>query len=93
MELEELRYRWMLYKSKLQEAGDLRGLLKHKVQRKKIFSFYIKLYVYFLFRFLYLDFYNNYYLSFPQEPVCTYFSLHFFSYITFICLCHETKCF
>ncbi|XP_067223828.1 nesprin-3 [Chanodichthys erythropterus] len=30
MELEELRYRWMLYKSKLQEAGDLRGLLKHK---------------------------------------------------------------
>ncbi|CAM4648070.1 unnamed protein product [Leuciscus chuanchicus] len=30
IELEELRYRWMLYKSKLQEAGDLRGLLKHK---------------------------------------------------------------
>ncbi|XP_067311875.1 nesprin-3 [Pseudorasbora parva] len=29
-ELEELRYRWMLYKSKLQEAGDLSGLLKHK---------------------------------------------------------------
>lgn len=39
MELEELRYRWMLYKSKLQEAGDLRGLLKHKVQRKKILSY------------------------------------------------------
>ncbi|XP_052476055.1 nesprin-3 [Carassius gibelio] len=30
VELEELRYRWMLYKSKLKEAGDLRGLLKHK---------------------------------------------------------------
>jgi len=30
-ELEELRYCWMLYKSKLQEAGDLKGLLKHKV--------------------------------------------------------------
>lgn len=30
IELEELRYHWMLYKSKLQEAGDLRGLLKHK---------------------------------------------------------------
>ncbi|KAG1972973.1 nesprin-3 [Pimephales promelas] len=29
-ELEELRYCWMLYKSKLQEAGDLKGLLKHK---------------------------------------------------------------
>lgn len=43
IELEELRYRWMLYKSKLQEAGDLRGLLKHKVRRKKI--------LYFVFRF------------------------------------------
>lgn len=53
MELEELRYRWMLYKSKLQEAGDLRGLLKHKVQRKKIFSFYIKLYVYFFYFFVF----------------------------------------
>ncbi|XP_016105644.1 nesprin-3-like [Sinocyclocheilus grahami] len=30
VELEELHYRWMLYKSKLKEAGDLRGLLKHK---------------------------------------------------------------
>ncbi|XP_056123130.1 nesprin-3 [Rhinichthys klamathensis goyatoka] len=30
IELEELRYHWMLYKSKLQEAGDLKGLLKHK---------------------------------------------------------------
>ncbi|XP_016428183.1 nesprin-3 isoform X1 [Sinocyclocheilus rhinocerous] len=30
MELEELRYCWMLYKSKLKEAGDLRGLLKNK---------------------------------------------------------------
>ncbi|XP_052001938.1 nesprin-3-like [Xyrauchen texanus] len=30
VEQEELRYRWMLYKSKLKEAGDLRGLLKRK---------------------------------------------------------------
>ncbi|XP_059376056.1 nesprin-3 isoform X1 [Carassius carassius] len=30
VELEELRYRWMLYKSKLKEAGDLKGLLKNK---------------------------------------------------------------
>uniref|UniRef100_A0A673ML77 Nesprin-3-like n=1 Tax=Sinocyclocheilus rhinocerous TaxID=307959 RepID=A0A673ML77_9TELE len=36
VELEELRYRWMLYKSKLKEAGDLRGLLKHKVQRENL---------------------------------------------------------
>lgn len=33
VELEELRYRWMLYKSKLKEAGDLKGLLKNKVKR------------------------------------------------------------
>lgn len=40
-ELEDLRYRWMLYKSKLKEAGDLRALKKHKVQResKMIFLF------------------------------------------------------
>uniref|UniRef100_A0A8C2ILK1 Spectrin repeat containing, nuclear envelope family member 3 n=1 Tax=Cyprinus carpio TaxID=7962 RepID=A0A8C2ILK1_CYPCA len=30
VELEELHYRWMSYKSKLKEAADLRGLLKHK---------------------------------------------------------------
>ncbi|XP_059374670.1 nesprin-3-like isoform X2 [Carassius carassius] len=30
VELEELRYRWILYKSKLKETGDLRGLLKYK---------------------------------------------------------------
>ncbi|TRZ00773.1 hypothetical protein DNTS_005309, partial [Danionella cerebrum] len=30
MELEELRYRWMLYKSKLKEAGDLGSLQKTK---------------------------------------------------------------
>ncbi|XP_050989874.1 nesprin-3 isoform X1 [Labeo rohita] len=30
VELEDLRYRWMLYKSKLKEAGDLRGLLKQQ---------------------------------------------------------------
>lgn len=33
VELEELRYCWMLYKSKLKEAGDLQGLLKNKVKR------------------------------------------------------------
>ncbi|XP_052009821.1 nesprin-3 [Xyrauchen texanus] len=30
VELEELRYRWMLYKSKLKETGDLRDFLKYK---------------------------------------------------------------
>ncbi|XP_065108494.1 nesprin-3 [Paramisgurnus dabryanus] len=30
VELEDLRYRWMLYKSKLKEAGDLRALKKHQ---------------------------------------------------------------
>ncbi|XP_066551110.1 nesprin-3 [Amia ocellicauda] len=29
--LEELRYRWMLYKSKLKEVGDLKGLVRPKV--------------------------------------------------------------
>ena len=30
--LEDLRYRWMLYKSKLKEAGDLRARLTVKVR-------------------------------------------------------------
>uniref|UniRef100_A0A672Q509 Nesprin-3-like n=1 Tax=Sinocyclocheilus grahami TaxID=75366 RepID=A0A672Q509_SINGR len=38
VELEELHYRWMLYKSKLKEAGDLRGLLKHKHATAQLFG-------------------------------------------------------
>lgn len=30
VELEDLRYRWMLYKSKLKETGDLKALKKHE---------------------------------------------------------------
>lgn len=40
VELEDLRYRWMLYKSKIKETGDLEALTKHKVRRKKLFSLY-----------------------------------------------------
>ncbi|MBN3294868.1 SYNE3 protein, partial [Amia calva] len=35
--LEELRYRWMLYKSKLKEVGDLKGLVRPKTRSRFLY--------------------------------------------------------